>query len=86
MFTNFSRISIFFFQGTNGISSKDVKILMEHGFHTVDSVAHALKKTLVAIKDISDAKADKLQAAAKKFGEQSWQRSTQYLFKQNFTF
>ena len=47
------------FQG-NGISSSDIKKLEEAGFHTVESVAFCPKKTLLAIKGISEAKADKI--------------------------
>lgn len=42
---------------------------MENGFHTMESVAHALKKTLIAIKNINENKADKLLAEAAKHGE-----------------
>ena len=44
----------------NGISSTDIKKLEEAGFFTVESVAFAPKKTLLAIKGISEAKADKI--------------------------
>ncbi len=44
----------------SGISAADVKKLTEVGFHTVEAVAYATKKALVAIKGISEAKADKL--------------------------
>ena len=44
----------------NGISGTDVKKLEEAGFYTVESVAFAPKKTLLAIKGISEAKADKI--------------------------
>lgn len=41
---------------------------MENGFHTVESVAHALKKTLVAINGFNEKKAEKLVAEAAKLG------------------
>ena len=44
----------------NGISATDVKKLEDAGFYTVESVAYAPKKTLIEIKGISDAKADKI--------------------------
>lgn len=50
----------------SGISAADVKKLLEAGFHTVESVAYSTKKALVAIKGISEAKADKLAAEASK--------------------
>lgn len=58
-----------FFQGINGITNADLKKLMDAGFHTVDGVAHALKKNLITIKGISDAKADKLLLEAGKIGK-----------------
>lgn len=50
----------------HNISATDVKKLIEGGFCTVESVAYALKKTLMNVKGISEAKADKLQVEAKK--------------------
>lgn len=47
----------------HGINAGDVKKLEEAGFHTVESVAYAPKKTLIAIKGISEAKADKIMVA-----------------------
>ena len=44
----------------HGISAGDIKKLEEAGFHTVESVAYAPKKSLIAIKGISEAKADKV--------------------------
>lgn len=35
---------------------------MDAGFHTVEAVAYATRKSLTAIKGVSDAKADKLLA------------------------
>lgn len=46
----------------SGISAADVKKLLEGGFHTVESVAYSTKKHLMAVKGISEAKADKLHA------------------------
>lgn len=42
---------------------------MEAGYHSVDAVAHALKKNLVAIKGLSEAKVEKLLAEAAKIGK-----------------
>ncbi|KAM7436820.1 recombinase rad51 [Porites harrisoni] len=44
----------------HGISATDVKKLQEAGFHTIESVAYTPKKALLAIKGISEAKADKV--------------------------
>lgn len=43
-----------------GISSGDVKKLQEAGLHTIEAVAYTPKKAILAIKGISDAKADKI--------------------------
>ena len=51
---------------TVGISGTDIKKLMEAGMHTVESVAYSTKKQLLAIKGISEGKADKLVEAAAK--------------------
>lgn len=50
----------------NGITAGDIKKLSESGFHTVQSIAYTPKKQLVAIKGISEAKADKILAEASK--------------------
>jgi len=42
------------------ITAGDIKKLQEEGFNTVEAVAFAPKKNLIAIKGISEAKADKL--------------------------
>lgn len=50
----------------NGISAADVKKLKEAGYYTVESVAYAPKKALLAIKGISETKADRFLAEASK--------------------
>lgn len=47
-----------------GITAADLKKLQEHGFTTVESIAFSTKKSLVEVKGISDAKADKIIAQA----------------------
>ena len=49
-----------------GISAGDVKKLQEGGLYTVEAVAFATRKELLAIKGISEAKADKIKAEAGK--------------------
>jgi DNA repair protein RAD51 len=44
----------------NGIASSDIKKMMEAGFFTVESIAYAPKKNILAVKGISEAKAEKL--------------------------
>nr|CAG4651963.1 EOG090X0906 [Triops cancriformis] len=50
----------------NGITAGDVKKLAEAGYHTVESVAFAPKKAIMAIKGLSEAKAEKMLAEAAK--------------------
>ena len=47
-----------------GIAAADIKKLQEGGFNTVESIAFTTKKTLIGVKGISEAKADKIMAAA----------------------
>eukprot|EP00049_Salpingoeca_infusionum_P026084 m.23603 g.23603 ORF g.23603 m.23603 type:complete len:337 (+) comp8520_c0_seq1:149-1159(+) len=49
-----------------GISANDCRKLMEAGFNTVESVAYVPKKHLLAVKGISEAKADKIINEASK--------------------
>ncbi|CAO0791847.1 unnamed protein product [Mucor circinelloides] len=51
---------------SSGISATDIKKLREGGFYTVESVAYAPKKNLLAIKGISETKADRILAEAAK--------------------
>lgn len=51
--------SIFHSQ-TCGISATDCKKLEDAGLHTVEAAAFTPKKALIAIKGISEAKADKI--------------------------
>lgn len=45
-----------------GINPQDVKKLADSGLNTVEAVAYTPKKTLMAIKGISEQKADKILA------------------------
>lgn len=47
-----------------GIAAGDIKKLQEAGYNTVESIAFTTKKTLINVKGISEAKADKIMAAA----------------------
>jgi DNA repair protein RAD51 len=46
------------------LTAADTKKLQEAGFNTVESVAYATRKSLCAVKGITEPKADKLLAAA----------------------
>ena len=48
----------------HGISATDIKKLSEAGYYTVESIAYTPKKTILTIKGISEAKADKILAEA----------------------
>ncbi|CAD7083961.1 unnamed protein product [Hermetia illucens] len=62
----------------NGITSGDIKKLQEAGYHTVESVAFAPKKNLLAIKGISEAKADKILAEASKLVPMGFTTATEF--------
>ncbi|KAJ5078406.1 DNA repair protein rad51 [Anaeramoeba ignava] len=51
---------------SNGIATADVKKLLEGGFHSVEGVAYSTVKQLVAVKGISENKAEKILAVAQK--------------------
>lgn len=42
------------------ISAADVKKLKENGFHTIEALLYVPKKSVISIKGISEAKAEKL--------------------------
>lgn len=67
----------------NGINSGDIKKLQESGYHTIESVAFAPKKYLLAIKGISDQKADKILAEAAKFVPMGFTTATEFLQKRS---
>lgn len=67
----------------NGISAADVKKLEEGGYYTVESVAFAHKKELLAIKGISEAKADKILAEAVKHVPMGFTTATEYYIKRS---
>ncbi|KIL70899.1 hypothetical protein M378DRAFT_58155, partial [Amanita muscaria Koide BX008] len=60
-----------------GIQAHDIKKLTEAGFHTVESIAFTPKKNLVAIKGISDQKADKILTEAQKIVPLGFQSATE---------
>ncbi|KAK9810888.1 hypothetical protein WJX73_005457 [Symbiochloris irregularis] len=47
-----------------GVAAVDIKKLKEGGINTVDALAHAAKRELVAIKGLSEAKVEKIQKEA----------------------
>ncbi|CAO3656114.1 unnamed protein product [Mucor fragilis] len=51
---------------SSGISATDIKKLKEGGYYTVESIAYAPKKALLAIKGISETKADRILGEAAK--------------------
>jgi DNA repair protein RAD51 len=62
-----------------GISTGDINKLKEAGFHTVESIAYTPKKSLLAIKGISDAKADKMLSEAAKLVPMGFTTATDYV-------
>lgn len=51
---------------------------MEAGYHTVESVAYAPKKALLAIKGISEAKSDKILTEASKLVPMGFTTATEF--------
>lgn len=62
----------------NGIGATDIKKLEEAGYFTVEAVAYAPKKCLLAIKGISEAKADKIMAEAAKLVPMGFTTATEF--------
>ena len=62
----------------NGISANDIKKLLDAGYHTVESVAYTPKKALLAIKGISEAKADKILTEAAKLVPMGFTTATEF--------
>lgn len=77
LFAMFDHDSNQHFQG-NGITSGDLKKLAEAGYHTVEAVAFAPIKHLVAIKGISEAKAEKILLEATKLVPMGFTTATEY--------
>lgn len=63
---------------SHGISASDIKKLEEAGFYTVEAVAFATKKNLLAIKGISEAKADKILGEAQKLVPMGFTTATEF--------
>ncbi|CAK9808999.1 DNA repair protein RAD51 homolog 1 [Anthophora plagiata] len=61
----------------NGITAGDIKKLEEAGYYTVEAVAYAPKKCLIAIKGISEAKADKILQEASKLVVMGFKSATE---------
>ncbi|CDZ97916.1 dna repair protein rad51 [Phaffia rhodozyma] len=62
----------------SGISPADCKKLQDAGLHTVESVAFTPKKTLIGIKGISEAKADKILIEANKLVPMGFTTATEF--------
>lgn len=67
----------------NGISSGDIKKLQEAGLHTIEAVAYTPKKMLLAIKGISDAKADKILMEAYKLIPMGFTTASEFHLKRS---
>ena len=60
-----------------GIVGRDIKLLMEAGFYTVESVAHATKKAVLAAKGISEIKAGKIMEECAKLCPMGFARAAE---------
>ncbi|KAH9944299.1 putative RAD1 protein [Epithele typhae] len=61
----------------SGLTAQDIKKLTDAGLHTVEAVAYTPKKTLMAIRGISEQKADKILAEALKIIPIGFQSATE---------
>lgn len=61
-----------------GIASSDIRKFMEHGFFTVESIAYAPKKNILAVKGISEVKAEKIMAECAKLVPMGFTSAVQY--------
>ena len=46
-------------EGVNGLTARDIKLLVEAGYNTVESIAYTPKRQLEQVKGISEQKATK---------------------------
>ena len=67
----------------HGVTSGDVKKLRESGYHTVESIVYAPKKSLLAVKGISEAKADKIMENAQKLVPTGFTTATEMHLKRS---
>ncbi|THH00924.1 hypothetical protein EW026_g1665 [Hermanssonia centrifuga] len=60
-----------------GINTQDIRKLADNGYNTVEAVAYTPKKALMAIKGISEQKADKILAEAHKIIDLGFKSATE---------
>jgi DNA repair protein RAD51 len=53
-------------EGVNGLSARDIKLFMDAGYNTVESIAYTPRRHLEQIKGVSEQKAGKILAEASK--------------------
>ncbi|CAG8568530.1 374_t:CDS:2 [Paraglomus brasilianum] len=61
-----------------GINASDIKKLSEAGYYTVEAVAYTPKKSILSIKGISEAKADKILTEATKLVPMGFTTATRF--------
>eukprot|EP01080_Neovahlkampfia_damariscottae_P009468 gene9468-1674_t len=61
-----------------GVSASDIEKLKKDGYYTIESILSTPKKNLLLVKGVSDAKADKIIAAAYKVGGGGFITATDY--------
>lgn len=61
-----------------GISAADIKKLQENGFNTVESIAFSTRKQIIAVKGITEVKAEKIITAASQLVPMSFTSAVEY--------
>ena len=61
-----------------GVAGQDIKKLMEAGFFTVESIAYAPKKAVLAVKGISETKAERIMAECAKLVPMGFARASEF--------
>ncbi|CAG9315034.1 unnamed protein product [Blepharisma stoltei] len=70
-----------------GINQSDITKLQDAGFQTIESIAFSTRKVLLAVKGISEAKADKISEAARKLYPMGFiSASDQYEIRKNLIY
>ncbi|EER42911.1 DNA repair protein RAD51 [Histoplasma capsulatum H143] len=70
-------------EGVNGLTARDIKLVIDGGYHTIESVAYTPKRMLEQIKGISEQKATKILAEASKIVPMGFTTATEMHARRN---